>query len=1102
MKSRLHRKFVSRPRNVGAALVVTLALVVLITTLLLAFFINSTLNGQLEVSSTSRVETNIIARSALELIVADLKQEMAAGSGMAGEIMVPSTNADNLAMRPSRVLADTGMLTNPAFDTLIKQSVSGSAFFPSTAPYTNNGISPKIGPASTINTLSAARNNRKVSLTRWNFPALLSSNGFTSAAQTPNWVYLGKDGITNGASSDIVGRFAFNVYNVGGRLNVNIAGYPTGLTLEQQEMIKGTPIGAILQNKIPGLLNANAFINWRNSASSAQSPTNFVSSILADTNGFSQPLAGDNRFISRQDLIRYVRLNPTVISTNALPYLTTFSLERNTPSWGPMTNGVAAAYSYVSQSTDVISTNRLLPTARKASGDPLISKRFALSALGSIPAFGEGLAGPIADQILEKFGLQWESPVGGAAPYWKYIQKTATGGIATLGEVAAQNREPNFFELLKAVVLRGALGKDGGVSASDTVSYDQNPDYQIVQIGVNLIDQYRSDDLPTRVKFDDIAPVFGGVVDLPYLNKIIYMMYRPPANSQTALGVQGPERWILGSWLVPEFWRLHKRSFFSSASSNQKVRMRMLQGNMTLVTNDTWLGVTTYADISNETLSVDANGSDFRNVPNVVRGGATTSTPFGLISDPGGFSQLYGLTVAFSDRFVNYGFLSNTSDKAMRGAAIMPRPSTGGDGVSIALEVESDDGWLPYDTMKNLQPQNSQAYGIQINKFSSYQFPDFENIYLIPRGLISMVRGYTSPPYTGNALLKAIPISSIARADLRTDRFGVASFMGTQLGFLRAPLKLGTSVIYYDPNDAPRESYPSNDANGYVPASGGMRARGDGSRAANMMSSIGQMASDGWFNVKTGGAYPGNFPGALTDNKPNANPGALYYNDRDGIQRRALGAYSSFYMDDASRAPIMLNRRFFSVADIGYAHRGEPWKNLDLFTKESADAGLLDLFTTTDQGKVTEGKIDLNSAPKEVISAYLDGAIENEVAGTAISSTTADSIAEAIYNEARQKPFVNKSELVTRFGDTSPLRTAINNPDKARHEAYLRGLADNVQTRTWNLMIDVIAQKGRLATASNLGSFMVEGERRYWLHIAIDRFTGEIVGQRLEAVYE
>jgi len=50
-------------------------------------------------------------------------------------------------------------------------------------------------------------------------------------------------------------------------------------------------------------------------------------------------------------------------------------------------------------------------------------------------------------------------------------------------------------------------------------------------------------------------------------------------------------------------------------------------------------------------------------------------------------------------------------------------------------------------------------------------------------------------------------------------------------------------------------------------------------------------------------------------------------------------------------------------------------------------------------------------------------------------------------------------------------------------------------------MIDVIAQSGRYSKRL-VSQFVVEGEKRYWLHIAIDRFTGEVIDQQLEAVYD
>ena len=67
----------------------------------------------------------------------------------------------------------------------------------------------------------------------------------------------------------------------------------------------------------------------------------------------------------------------------------------------------------------------------------------------------------------------------------------------------------------------------------------------------------------------------------------------------------------------------------------------------------------------------------------------------------------------------------------------------------------------------------------------------------------------------------------------------------------------------------------------------------------------------------------------------------------------------------------------------------------------------------------------------------------------------------------------------------------------------IRALADVGQTRSWTMMIDVIAQSGRYgAQASSVDDFIVEGEKRYWLHVAIDRFTGEVIDQQLEAVNE
>jgi hypothetical protein len=74
-----------------------------------------------------------------------------------------------------------------------------------------------------------------------------------------------------------------------------------------------------------------------------------------------------------------------------------------------------------------------------------------------------------------------------------------------------------------------------------------------------------------------------------------------------------------------------------------------------------------------------------------------------------------------------------------------------------------------------------------------------------------------------------------------------------------------------------------------------------------------------------------------------------------------------------------------------------------------------------------------------------------------------------------------------------------------------RALVEVGQTRTWNLFIDVIAQTDRYAPdATNItqaAKFNVEGEKRYWLHIALGRDLNDdgsvdVLGTRLEEVIE
>src|SRR5262249_58083861 len=84
---------------------------------------------------------------------------------------------------------------------------------------------------------------------------------------------------------------------------------------------------------------------------------------------------------------------------------------------------------------------------------------------------------------------------------------------------------------------------------------------------------------------------------------------------------------------------------------------------------------------------------------------------------------------------------------------------------------------------------------------------------------------------------------------------------------------------------------------------------------------------------------------------------ATSYADNDGIVRLGDAVFadpfftstgSSTPYNTPSFQPIILNRPFRNVAELGYAFRDLPWKTLDFFSDKSADAGLLDIFAVND----------------------------------------------------------------------------------------------------------------------------------------------------------
>ncbi len=286
----------------------------------------------------------------------------------------------------------------------------------------------------------------------------------------------------------------------------------------------------------------------------------------------------------------------------------------------------------------------------------------------------------------------------------------------------------------------------------------------------------------------------------------------------------------------------------------------------------------------------------------------------------------------------------------------------------------------------------------------------------------------------------------------------------------------------------------------------------------------------------------------------------IYYTDPDGVLRRASGAFYSgndglpMATANYNSRPVVLNRPFQSVAEMGHAFSGTPWKNLNFFTPESGDAALLDAFCLNELANApadvtVAGRVNLNTRQAKVLQALIQGVSKAD--GSVISPTEAANAAQALVTWTTDTtssigtpavlskgPLRNRGELVGKWvaqtdfvsgSNTNPplakidgslsfsgfssmltsgtggvFSAASDAAIKRRRECVMRALVDSGNTRTWNLLVDVIAQTGvyppTATAAADLAKFVVQGQSHVWVHVAIDRFTGNIIAESFEPV--
>jgi hypothetical protein len=165
------------------------------------------------------------------------------------------------------------------------------------------------------------------------------------------------------------------------------------------------------------------------------------------------------------------------------------------------------------------------------------------------------------------------------------------------------------------------------------------------------------------------------------------------------------------------------------------------------------------------------------------------------------------------------------------------------------------------------------------------------------------------------------------------------------------------------------------------------------------------------------------------------------------------------------------------------------------------DPALLDFFTYN-SAPVRSGIVSLNTRQAPVLAAILSQA---KYGGPTfvLSATQATQAATSIVNATTTTPAMSRADIARLASAAVVTNSPFTDNEEAR-DTIVRALSEVGQTRTWSLLIDLVAQTGHYKpnATSLTNDFIVEGEKRYWLHVAIDRFDGTIVGQQLEEVTE
>jgi hypothetical protein len=729
-----------------------------------------------------------------------------------------------------------------------------------------------------------------------------------------------------------------------------------------------------------------------------------------------------------------------------------------------------------------------------------------------------------AANIQKYFGLVWDT----ANERWNYVGQGASllSSIATLGSLTG-TREPDFFELLQAGILNDNTLGDPPVWSDPALPsvHEVSKMLHILTIGANLVAQSRADSYPVR-----IACTVGGTtmeaVGMPRLPSISSLAACPIG----AIGLTGGVNWLL----IPNLWDPFRDTWdlteANAGNSNltpgylrPPVRLT-IQGTITFAAANLSQSGSVDPMIfplqlftpsvnfnTNLTLTTGSTAFGRDGLVNAVRLGANDiSNSLTLLDPTESLSVLTLLPVAQwyrvhpptndnstyrgtpADDYVVFGL-------RLPGVMILPTNIVFGlkpvlrlqPGFQLTLDYQSPNGtWYSYSFLQGnnasttwISPDSTRPltigtgyseYGISLNLPPLTALPTAVNL-----GALSHI-GTPTPWNDVTGALAHAPM--FAKADPRSIRYnstiGVVNVTNPPLPFNSAGV-IGS--IWPSPYATPPPMLPSQ----YPTAT----------------------PTPTPTPTPTGTPTPTPFgilnppnPATLGDNALAGNV-SNPYNETSGDRWR----------------PVMMNRPFRSVGEMAYAFRDQPFKTLSVSSTGSPDAGLLDLFTVNDVSDARNpraGVINLNSAQPWPLAAILANSIQKENTPRSgspgaptpvpLSSPAANNLAANLVSLISGAPLKNKAELANVIASPNQIILPATTVPKTERELIARALGEVDQTRTWNLLVDVIAQTGHFKpnAASLPSDFVVEGEQHYWVHVAVDRFTGQVIDKQIEVVKE